>query len=155
MKKYQKFLGIVLVSTSLVGCAGMTVEQKGNVIGALVGGGLAYGLAKDSSNKDIWIAAGVAAGAIGGGHYAKLSQASQKMHVSAVHTNLETARDNTTTSWNNPNANESGSITVRNTSVSNGTPCREFTQTVYVGGKAVEGYGTACRQADGSWKIIQ
>ena len=133
----------------------MTVEQKGNVIGALVGGGLAYGLAKDSSNKDIWIATGLIGGALAGGHYAKLTQASQRMHVSAVHSNLETAKDNTTTSWRNPNTNESGSFTVRTTSVSSGTPCREFTQTIYVGGKAVEGYGTACRQADGSWKIIQ
>ena len=31
--------------------------------------------------------------------------------------------------------------------------CREYTKTIYIGGKAVEGYGTACRQQDGSWEI--
>ena len=155
MKKYQKFLAIGLISTSLVGCANMTREESGNVIGALLGGALAYELGKDSSNKEIWVATGIIGGALAGGHYAKLTEQGQLMHQSAIHSNLETAQDNSTTSWNNPNNNAHGSVTVRNTNVSNGTPCREFTQTIYVGGKAVEGYGTACRQADGSWKIIQ
>jgi hypothetical protein len=38
---------------------------------------------------------------------------------------------------------------------SNGEYCREFTQTVSVGGRAQEAYGTACRQPDGSWRIVQ
>lgn len=32
--------------------------------------------------------------------------------------------------------------------------CREYTRTIYVGGQAQQGYGTACQQPDGSWKII-
>jgi surface antigen len=155
MKKYQKFLAIGLASISLIGCANMTREESGNMIGALLGGALAYELGKDSSNKEIWVATGLIGGALAGGHYAVLTQKGQLMHQSAIHSNLETAQDNSTTSWNNPNNNEHGSVTVRNTNVNNGTPCREFTQTIYVGGKAVQGYGTACRQADGSWKIIQ
>jgi surface antigen len=37
----------------------------------------------------------------------------------------------------------------------NGQYCREYRQTVKVGGKTQEGYGTACRQPDGTWKIVQ
>ena len=33
--------------------------------------------------------------------------------------------------------------------------CREFTQTISIGGKIQQGYGTSCRQPDGSWKIIR
>ena len=33
--------------------------------------------------------------------------------------------------------------------------CREFTQTIEVGGKKEEGYGTACQQPDGSWKVVE
>ncbi len=36
-----------------------------------------------------------------------------------------------------------------------GTYCREFTQVVNVGGRSEKAYGTACRQPDGSWKIVQ
>jgi len=35
-----------------------------------------------------------------------------------------------------------------------GSYCREFTQTIVVGGRTEEGYGTACRQPDGSWQIV-
>ena len=155
MKKYQKFLAIGLISMSLLGCANMTREESGNVIGALIGGALAYELGKDSSNKEIWVATGIIGGAIAGGHYAVLTEPSQRMNATNMHTTLESIPDNAQTKWINPNTNESGTMTVVRTNNNNGTPCREFTQTIYVGGKAVQGYGTACRQADGSWKIIQ
>ena len=77
------------------------------------------------------------------------------MNATNMHTTLESIPDNAQTKWVNPNTNESGTMTVIKTNSNSGTPCREFTQTIYVGGKAVQGYGTACRQADGSWKIIQ
>ncbi|TVR09708.1 MAG: hypothetical protein EA385_06165 [Salinarimonadaceae bacterium] len=32
--------------------------------------------------------------------------------------------------------------------------CREYTHTIYIGGRPQEGYGTACRQPDGSWRIV-
>ncbi len=34
-----------------------------------------------------------------------------------------------------------------------GKYCREYTQTITVGGRLQEGHGVACRQSDGSWKI--
>ncbi len=36
----------------------------------------------------------------------------------------------------------------------NGQYCREYNALVYVGGQKQSGYGTACYQPDGSWKII-
>lgn len=35
-----------------------------------------------------------------------------------------------------------------------GDHCRDYRQTVTVGGQPSTAYGTACRQADGSWKLI-
>lgn len=35
----------------------------------------------------------------------------------------------------------------------NDSYCREYTQRVRVGGHLQEGYGTACQQPDGSWRI--
>lgn len=32
--------------------------------------------------------------------------------------------------------------------------CREYTQTFSIGGERETGYGTACLQPDGSWKIV-
>ena len=33
-------------------------------------------------------------------------------------------------------------------------PCREFEQTVYINGTRAEAHGVACRDGDGSWRIV-
>ena len=35
-----------------------------------------------------------------------------------------------------------------------GDYCREYTRTVYIGGRIQEAYGTACLQPDGSWMVV-
>ena len=42
----------------------------------------------------------------------------------------------------------------RTIKTANGEYCREYTAKAIVGNKPVETYGTACRQPDGSWKLI-
>lgn len=58
--------------------------------------------------------------------------------------------------WNNPQNGNSGVITpVRDGYAASGAYCREFQQTITVGGQRQQGYGKACQQPDGSWKIVQ
>jgi surface antigen len=58
--------------------------------------------------------------------------------------------------WNNPQNGNSGTIVpVRDGYAGNGAYCREFQQTIIVGGQQQQGYGKACQQPDGSWKIVQ
>ena len=53
-----------------------------------------------------------------------------------------------------PDNGHYGTITPLNTTEPRaGTYCREYQQTVTVGGQTQEAYGTACRQPDGAWKI--
>ena len=68
---------------------------------------------------------------------------------------LENARTNQVVEWNNPDSGNYGSVTPLKTYTGATTVCREYTETVYIGGNAQQAYGTACRQADGSWKIVQ
>ena len=57
--------------------------------------------------------------------------------------------------WSNPDTGNRGAVTpVREGHSSSGAYCREYQQTITVGGKSQSGYGTACRQPDGSWEII-
>lgn len=39
--------------------------------------------------------------------------------------------------------------------VSNSPYCREYQRNVTVGNRVQESYGTACRQPDGAWKVVQ
>jgi surface antigen len=57
--------------------------------------------------------------------------------------------------WRNPQSGNSGSIIATREGYTNaGTYCREYRQTVTAGGKTELAYGTACKQADGAWKIV-
>ena len=59
-------------------------------------------------------------------------------------------------SWNNPQSGNAGTVTpIRDGQDASGAYCREFQQTITVGGRQEQAYGTACRQPDGSWKVIQ
>jgi len=54
----------------------------------------------------------------------------------------------------NPDNGHTGAVTpVRTYQASSGGDCREYETTVTVGGKLERGYGTACRQPDGSWHV--
>jgi 17 kDa outer membrane surface antigen len=49
----------------------------------------------------------------------------------------------------------SGSVTtLRDGYASSGRYCREFQQSITVGGRSEDAYGTACQQREGSWQII-
>jgi surface antigen len=61
-----------------------------------------------------------------------------------------------TSEWVNPDTGNSGTITpTQNFETDDGTYCREYHQTVTIGGKEEEAYGTACRTEDGSWEIAR
>ena len=161
MGKYMKMetvIAVIIATCLMGGCAGTyTKKDTGTALGALTGGALAYGLGKNSSNKEIWTVLGMGLGAIMGQSIgAQLDQRDRLLAGRSLQSTLETMRDGTAGGWNNPNTGNNGVIMPTRTFVDNyGSPCREFTQTIFVGGKSQEGYGLACRQQDGSWKIIQ
>ena len=54
-----------------------------------------------------------------------------------------------------PDSGNTGAVTpVRTYQTSTGQYCREYTQTITIGGEKHKSYGTACRESDGSWKIV-
>jgi surface antigen len=68
---------------------------------------------------------------------------------------LENNRTNQASTWVNPDTGVSGTVVpVRTFQNNQGQPCREFQRTILIGGREERGYGTACRQPDGSWRIV-
>jgi hypothetical protein len=45
-------------------------------------------------------------------------------------------------------------VSTRQGTNTQGKTCREFQQTISIGGDSEQAYGTACLQADGSWKMV-
>ena len=53
-----------------------------------------------------------------------------------------------------PGLSRPGAAATRTYKTESGQYCREYQQTITVGGKTEQGYGRACRQPDGSWRIV-
>ena len=157
--KCAALAGVILAASSLGACAqgGASVsnESLGNIGGAVAGGllGSQFG---GGSGKIFTSVGGALLGAWAGGQIVRnLSQADQGYYSQAA-SQAYSAPTGQTVTWMNPQSGAQGTITPVRTGTNNATGevCREYQQTITVGGKTERAYGTACRQADGSWKII-
>jgi surface antigen len=124
----------------------------GAALGA-AGGGL---LAAAVGGSGAGIAAGVLLGGLAGGALgSSLDAQDRSIAAQSSQNTLETAPSGTTTSWHNPDSGNSGTVTpTRTYQNSSGQYCREFQQTITIGGQDERSFGTACRQPDGSWRIV-
>jgi len=127
----------------------------GETLGTL-GGAAAGGLAGSALGGG---AAGTMAGVLLGGFLGNQLGGSiddaDRRRAAAAERRAYTAPIGQQITWNNPSNGNSGVITpVRDGYAQNGSYCREFQQSIVVGGQQKQGYGTACQQPDGSWKIV-
>jgi surface antigen len=133
---------------------GLNKTTGGTLLGAGLGGlaGAQFGSGK---GQLAMTALGVLGGALLGSEVGKsLDKADLEYARRTTQTSLETSRTGVTSSWANPDTGARGTVTPTRTYTANsGNPCREYTQTITVGGKTEQGVGTACRQPDGSWRI--
>jgi surface antigen len=155
----RKFIAISLTALSLTACAEqggpITKSQMGTVLGGLGGAAVGSQFGK-GSGKTAMIALGALGGAaLGNSIGASLDNADRAAMARVSQTAFETAPTNHPVQWNNPDSGNYGTYTPTRTIQTSSGVCREFTQTIVVGGKKQQGYGKACRQPDGSWQIVE
>jgi surface antigen len=128
----------------------------GTAIGGLGGAAAGGLLAAALGGKATGIAAGtIIGGLLGAGIGSALDTNSQRHMNQTVQRSLESTPSGTASSWTNPDNGNTGTVTpVRTFQNSQGAYCREFQQTVSIGGREERAYGTACRQPDGSWRVV-
>jgi len=155
--KSLKFTLVGALALALTACEGAgEKEQLGTVIGAVAGAVIGAQVGK-GKGRDAGIALGAVLGSLAGSSVGKsLDKADMIFLKQTQHEALEKAPKGTTSVWKNPDSGHNGSITPRKTyQTAQGTYCLEFQQTISVGGRSEEAYGTACRQPDGTWKIVK
>jgi surface antigen len=140
------------------GCA-TTMGQKegaGTLIGGL-GGALIGSQFGGGSGRLVGVAIGTVAGALIGQEIGRsLDRADRLAMENTANQALEYNRSEQTSSWRNPDTGNSGTVTpVRTYREPSGRYCREYTQTVMIGGEEHKAYGTACRKPDGQWQIVK
>lgn len=147
-----------MLVAALAGCASGDYGQK-QMGGALIGGGLG-GLLGSQIGGGTGQLAATAAGAVfgmlaGSEVGSSLDRADRLYAARSHHAALETAPAGTITRWSNPDTGHFGSVTpTRTWRAPGGRYCREYQQSVTVGGQHQRAYGTACRQPDGSWEVV-
>jgi len=152
--KYRNLFALLLAITLLAACAEDNQIRKRDVgmVGGAVGGAIA-GQAiggSDPTARVLGTIAGVIIGAAAGGYLGSLWDDYDRKQASYA---LENNPDSRPATWKNPNTASTATVTPTKTYYEGDTPCRDFTQTIYIDGKKEVGRGTACRQADGTWRI--
>ena len=123
----------------------------GSVLGAAAGAGIA---AAAGGGAGAIVGAGIGGALLGGFIGNRLDARDKRMASEAAQRAFEQNRAGQSTAWKNPDSGNSGSVTpTRTYQLANGQYCREYNQTIMIGGQQHQAYGTACRQPDGSWQI--
>lgn len=146
-----------LVLPMLSACSegqGLTGADVGTGLGA-IGGAVVGSQFGGGSGKTVAAVAGALAGAWIGNKVAKGMTAQDQTYYEGAANKAAVAPVGQQITWSNPQSGNQGTIIpVREGRDSSGSACREYQQTVTIGGKTERAYGTACKQADGSWKVI-
>lgn len=160
-----RIVTIAALALSLAACAAPSERQPGEIgaankttagtlLGA-VGGGLAGSAIGSGSGRLIAVGAGTLLGAFIGKSVGESLDRADVNYANQAHTTAQTAPIGQQISWSNPESGNSGTVTPTREGKDNaGNYCREYQQTVTVSGKTEQAYGTACRQPDGSWKVV-
>ncbi|MFQ5764629.1 MAG: RT0821/Lpp0805 family surface protein [Rhodospirillales bacterium] len=145
----------------LISAACQTLQDNPKqVTGTLIGGGLGALVGSQIGGGKGQLAA-VALGTLGGAFLGSeiggsLDRADRLHAERNAKKALEYSRTGTTSSWRNPDSGYSGTFTPTRTFRSaGGQDCREFHTTVTLGGREEDATGRACRQPDGTWRVVQ
>ena len=143
-------LTLVFTPLLLVGCATEGPRQQaGMIIGGTLGGLL--GGEVDDGGRTGAVIVGTLAGAAIGGAVGRSMDDTDRLKAAQ---SLETVRTGVPSAWQNPDSGTEYEFTPTRTFETSQGPCREYRVDAYVGGEKETVYGTACRQPDGSWKMV-
>ncbi len=141
------FLGSILVL--LPACSNK--ERTGAVVGSVVGAVIGSRFGKGHGRLGFSLAGSLLGSHIGG-------SVGRQMDTEDYHRTrdaLEHSRTGHVTRWHNRRTNRYYAYTPRRTYYDDEIPCREFVMETYYRGRIEEVIGTACRQPDGSWRMLK
>lgn len=135
--------------------AGMSKADWGTAAGAIAGGVAGYQFGGGKGKAIATVAGTLLGGALGRSIGSSLDRGDMAYYNTASQRALETGQPGQALPWNNPQTGNYGSVTPQAYyQNSSGQYCREYSQTINVGGRSERGYGTACRMPDGTWQIV-
>lgn len=157
MRQAVIILFVWIITLNLYGCSttsndgGFAKQDIGMVSGGVLGGlvGSRFG---GGSGQIVAVAAGTLAGAMLGSAVGRNMDAADQLQTAK---SLENNSVGQPSYWRNSRTGVQYKVTPTHNIKVKGNPyCREYNTVANIGGKMQKVYGTACRQSDGSWKVI-
>ena len=126
--------------------------EVGTAVGAIGGGVLGSTIGSGAGQIAATIGGALLGGMLGSSVGSSLDRADMDYYDRASQRAMETGRSQ---SWRNTHTGAYGTVSPRKRYTNDyGEYCREYTQTIYVGGQKQSGVGQACRNPDGTWDVI-
>lgn len=141
-------VGILASALVLAGCDTISKRDTGMGLGAVVGGVAGSQFGRGTGN----VAATIVGAAVGAYLGSRIGSNMDNNDRSQVYRSLDDGRHH---SWVNNNTGNRYAVTPESTYQNNdGQYCRAFHQTGVIAGRHERLKGVACKQPDGSWRIV-
>lgn len=151
----QRYAPVWTDTAPLYGGGGGALTCRRELVGQIVGGAvgaLAGSNIGKGSGQLYAVAGGALIGVLVGG---ELGRHMDRVDQGCVNQALEHVPSGRSVVWANPEAGAHYETTPQRTYQTDaGRYCREYITTATVAGRAQQVYGTACRQPDGSWELV-
>lgn len=129
-------------------------ETTGGLAGAVLGGLIGSQFGR-GDGRLIATGAGVLVGTLIGSEIGRSMDDSDRYQANQAIQLAHRAEIGETVRWNNSVRGSYGTVTpLRDGVSSSGRYCREYRQTITIDGRRAVGTGIACRQPNGTWRIV-
>ncbi len=125
--------------------------RTGAVVGGVIGGVLGSNIGKGDGKTLATIAGTIVGSYVGESVGAQMDAADSRCAGEP----FEVAHDNQSVNWKNPDTNANYRVTpVSSYNSQSGQMCRDYTSEVIIDGRRQTSTGSACKNSDGEWQII-
>ena len=157
----QKIKAIIVVgffvpALAISGCTttGTENETVGTLLGAAAGAWAGSSIGK-GDGRIVATAAGTMLGAAIGNRVGRSMDELDRLKANRAQEDAYAAPIGETIVWSNIESGNYGNVTpIRDGYTQSGRYCREFQTEVTIDGRQEQGYGTACSQGNGNWRIV-
>ena len=152
----RRLIAAALIGASVAACsANSGPKEAGGTVGGAAAGAIIGNVLAGSGNRVAGTVIGAAVGGFLGNRIgAALDDEDKRRAYAAQMQALETGPSGAPVAWRNPDSGRYGNVVPGPADQANGATCRSYSQTIYIDGNPQAARGTACRNPDGSWTVV-
>jgi surface antigen len=153
----KRLIAVALLGTSVAACSAGTGPQQvgGTAFGAAAGGLIGNAIGGSAGNRLAGTLVSAAVGGLIGNRIgAALDDEDNRRVYAAEMQALEAGPSGAPVAWRNPDSGRYGNVVPGPAYQANGATCRQYTHTAYIDGRPQTERGTACRNPDRTWTMV-